>query len=39
MLALSMRMSMNFALRGTIGEGPLCWSLLPTLKTTSGSFG
>ena len=39
MLQWSMRMSMNFGPRGTIGAGPLCWSLLPTLMTTSASFG
>jgi len=39
MLQLSMRMSMNFASRATIGCGLLCWSLLPTLMTTSGFFG
>ena len=39
MLLKSMRMSMNFGPRGTIGAGPLCWNLLPTLMTTSASVG
>src|SRR5258707_11199526 len=33
-----MRMSMNFGPRGTIGVGPLCWNLLPTLMITSAQF-
>src|SRR5260370_1013586 len=39
MLQLSLRMSMNFASRATIGCGLLCCNLLPTLITTSGFFG
>ena len=30
---------MNFGPRGTIGAGPLCWNLLPTLMTTSALVG
>ena len=39
MAAASMRMSMNFGSRPTIGTTLLCWSLLPTFSTTSGFFG
>ena len=39
MLQLSIRMSMNFASRGTTGAGLLCCNLFPTLRTTSGFFG
>ena len=39
MLALSMRRSMNFAVRGTMSAGLLCCILLPTLMTTSGCRG
>ena len=36
--AVSMRMSMNFGPRGTIGAGPLCWNLLPTLMIDVGAL-
>ena len=39
MLQLSFRKSMNLTWRGTMGAVLLCWSLFPTLITTSGVLG